>query len=377
MASLGFQRNDSHSHFNFSLFRLSPGAGGGVTYLVAVLACINLFSTQHRGAAVGVVTSGSSMGPLIYMIMYDTVFVADPTNPDAVREAMSGYFIFLAILFAIVNLMGITFYGCYTAPEQCEPEELQLIRHDTPHSDYNTGASTRATPDTEERRVKDIDRTTPMTFCELLGTQNFQFVFWAGAVSVGLVNMNFNNLEVFMRAGNIGDVHNTLPYVSVILGVAGKIIIGGISDRVIFQFPRAGFIMVTSAVTIWVYLLCMGYITTMFMLVIHCLFVTACAVVTFALMPTILAEEFGLKSFPRIWGLYTMACGLTGFLFNNILGVFYGIYTAEGSAFCFGSECFRWTFLIAAAFTTMVVTFLVLFVRQGNTPYRHTQTLSN
>jgi len=369
------------------------GAGGGITFLVAMLEAVKLFSASNRGVSTAIVASSSSVGPLFYMAIYNSVFSGGEAEESDIRAAIQGYLVFTALAFGVVNLFGLAFFGCYTAPSLADPEELHLIRHDSPHTDYSHGTAKLpdndqqarmrgeapdiipGSPATKELRVLDCDREEPLGFCEILGTPALQYMIYSCSIMLGLISMNLSNISAIVSAANVTDHNQTLSLVSAIGGAAGIVILGIVSDRVRFIYPRPGFLLLVAACDIWVFLLGMWFLYDFAWVVLHTLAITASSVVYYSLMPAIFVDEFGQCSFPRVWGLMISLTGLTGFLFNNMLGVLYTAASDPDVEPCIGSSCFRWTFLVAAAASGMCTLFLVLFQREGNKPYRSVPTV--
>ncbi len=58
----------------YNLWTDHAGFGTGMTFIVALTAAMRVFSDQWRGTIVSVVVSGSSIGPLVFMTIYQFIF---------------------------------------------------------------------------------------------------------------------------------------------------------------------------------------------------------------------------------------------------------------------------------------------------------------
>lgn len=384
----------------------------------------SIFPDRRRGTALALVTSGTNLGALLFMLLYTNIFQSDTAG---VKQNLSGFFTLIGVQFCVVNICGLIVFkevgpknkgynliksnsdssqlgSPVTQPKQSENSELSEVmklledkttqKYSTPLEDIvvqkrsmsdlaNGYKEHRASIDlesgyvgsSEEGSDKVDDQDVPVNTHNTLSTDDVEraisirdlirepvFILMGCAciITTGVLSMDLNNLVTFTVSLDMTQYSNVLPYLSVSVGLIGKLSIGYISDITIHRVQRETYVFIMGIINTGLYVVCMFFLANAFILIINPLLVNTGSVVMFSLTPTILSDKFGTRSFAKCWGIIYFGTAVSGFFFQILLGWFYDLYVQPESTtnMCYGMKCFRWSFFVASIMYG-IATFLV------------------
>ena len=333
--------------------RISPkfdfffsGCGCGISYLVAIATTVRNFNDRVRCTVVGVLSSATSVGPILAIFIYDTFFLGVSVY-DNLSQDIEGYFLTLSLCFLFANLLSVITYGHYPPPEKTSDAESDSDSERTPMLKESPGGvnnNKEGGGQLEQMKLEEQEQ----SLREIVCNPRFHLILWPAVIILGVGPMDVNNLTTMLLSYGLERYSTSFPYLCSIVGFSGKLFMGGVSDLVVRYFPRSGFVVVAAACSCVTFFLSALWLQHVTVVVINIVVINLAAVVIWCIGPSILIEEFGEKTFVRDWGFVQLGYGLSSFLLQYLFGVLYDLNVEEDSGTCYGEMCFLWIFIVSA-----------------------------
>ncbi len=340
---------------------------------------------------VGILHASLSIGPTIVMVIYDNFFINGHVV-DVEHQDIQGFFAFLTITFAVVNLLGAIFYGCYPAQENSEEKtEKSPLKIHNPRlmleGSHNKSFAERSGKyvANEQARRRDLERSLGQSYCEqsltvsttinvtgednkptglkVLITKEFQLVFWPCVILMSLQMMFIQNMTTILESVGMAKYNNIFPYITPLLGIVCKPAIGLVSDLVITRIPRSTFILVGCFLEILAWSLCLGYVEHIAIILIATSASDIASYTVLSLGPPLLIEAFGIYNFSMNWGLVMGGFAVFAGLMVYLFGVIYDKSASLETSHCFGQSCFTPTFLLCTIVSVIATISMTLYIK--------------
>eukprot|EP00117_Sycon_ciliatum_P039187 scpid70162/ scgid29001/ len=242
-------------------------------------------------------------------------------------------------------------------------------------SDSHGNSST--VPDDDDDHAQTQDKSLKQLVCSL----DFHLLFWPFIMVSAMTTMFIANVTFYLKAFHLEDEYRRLLTIMIPgLGLVFRIILGFTSDRTIKVIPRSFYISFTMC------FLCVGLVLlrvkvgVVWVLMFNAVTMALAAAGVWCLVPTVVTEISGVKSFGRVWGIVMLFSGATSVLYQVVFGRVYDAHVAEKPtpapglgiesseptpATCYGAQCFSAsTDMILASAIVSVCMILSLAVRQ-------------
>lgn len=185
----------------------------------------------------------------------------------------------------------------------------------------------------------------------------------------GGLTITNNSTQIFKALGQESNKDVAVSLVSV-LNCFGRIVAGVVSDYLLnsYGLSRPYFLAGASAINMFCFLLLST--GSAFGLYVGCLTVGFTYGCFFAVGPAVASEAFGLKYFASIYGSYIFAAACGSFIFSTTLASFVYEANIQGDGGdCYGSSCYRVTFLVLAACAGVATLMSMLLARNMKAVY--------
>jgi hypothetical protein len=327
-----------------------------MSYTIALVPNVSNFHPKYRGTVVGILDAMFSAGTSIFVAIYGACFVKDEENQD-----IGGFFLTLAITGAVVNSFGFIFIGYYRVEDIPNDSQDYIILNATESTtEYGTeNASGENTSIDGEKNRSEI------TGCELVKNVDFQLIFWTGMAYISVVGMYPPNVNVYLRSFQL-EQHSTLFNILLpIFAVLGKFFCGVISDALLHMIPRPVVLLTSSLLLLIMMSTCIFFASNFYVLLVTTMVVGLSFGASWTLYSTIIADYFGLKYFGRNYGACAMLTGVAVIIIQWINGAIYqAAIPNPGETSCYGLNCFRWSFFMAAILVLCGVICNILLIRR-------------
>jgi MFS family permease len=323
--------------FLVAIFQFAIGYGSVACSIATIVTTTKNWPTRHRGKVTGLIFGGIGISAAILTTIYSHVFV---TADGAVN--LKGYFIAIAIGLAICATLGAVF----VTRVEVEESELQPLINDTEKS-------TEKPPLVSTARVGLFGTVGGL---QLFKTPQFYCVFVAIACSTGVALMYIQLVGSVHKAWQITQI-NTSPLVAIVAfgSFSGRLLMGGTVDLISKKVPLGVVVIVPASV------MCVSFTTLAFFndfvpLLICTIFM---AISYGALWPAyniVLNAYFGDKYHGSNFGVASVAA-VSSAAMNVLAGRIYDKHVLPNDPLhqCYGHECYKWTFIIAAGIATIAI----------------------
>lgn len=316
----------------------------------------------------GVLHASMSSGPALLMLIYNSFFMKGHIT-DEENQDVGGFMIFVAIVFFLVNLLGLLCYDYYPPSEGTDNESTPLIT-DTArvtltetfqHTDV-LAVSMEVDPQMVQRLMAVTPANDTPTGIHVLLCRDYQLLFWPSVILAALQMMFVQNLTTILASFGQQEYNTVFPYVTPILGTLLKPLVGLVSDLSINYVARSHFLILGAGFDLLMWIITIFFIYNLGVVLTETLFLDIAICLIFSLVPTLIIEKFGIKDFPRNWGL--VFCGfaiLTGVLVT-IFGVVYDAHVPPGALDCLGRQCFAWTFVLSSVLSLLALVCFAVYI---------------
>ncbi|WAR06511.1 hypothetical protein MAR_021880 [Mya arenaria] len=261
----------------------------------------------------------------------------------------TGFMLFFAILFGIVNILCMFFLRIYVIKDIRDDVTIKYIKNSNGDVIDDITSVVNGQPSngilvTEETTLKaeNAEEGVPMTLMSTLRRLDFQIFSWmfAFASSVGLVYGN--NITVTSKSVGLDYYNDRLVIIIPITNAIVSAFIGVISDMFKDRIPRQAIVTLACLTLIVAQALVITLADTL------SVFVTATVLAGFgigiiwSLCPTIMKEMFSVEHLGRNWGIALLIAALLAFASQEVFGTLYDIKIPEGDGnYCYGMACIR------------------------------------
>ena len=408
------------------VFSFLPGTGSALVYLAAVDAVVQLFSIKYVAQVMLVLSIARNISVSTYMLMYYLFFYGDGTpigqDPCGYFLLLGVLTLALHIVVYIVyklhdtipvfvkeeqeilednrkndrdsanaDLNGLLSHN-YGATETTKINSTRSgldaeIDQDSPtqkHSsgDYSTviftsslddftgintgsdgtqveasephGSSTKCGPDLKDDKWKNIK---PM-----LRSYKFHLLFWPATAITCLRVVCTANLGTLLLSFHISHYPQIIFHIPIILCITIKL---GLS--ILFHFfssrvPQVGLLTAGAFLSMESFLLGLYHMQDLNILIVLVILWTLAGGVTTALLPAILASEFGKDTSAVSMGAVNAAVGIIQLALQAVFSGLYDRQITDGSKICYGVHCFYTFFVTSAALSGLCLILLMIYM---------------
>eukprot|EP00579_Thalassiosira_antarctica_P005835 CAMPEP_0201895706 /NCGR_PEP_ID=MMETSP0902-20130614/43180_1 /ASSEMBLY_ACC=CAM_ASM_000551 /TAXON_ID=420261 /ORGANISM="Thalassiosira antarctica, Strain CCMP982" /LENGTH=472 /DNA_ID=CAMNT_0048428103 /DNA_START=164 /DNA_END=1578 /DNA_ORIENTATION=- len=338
----------------------SVGFGSGLGYIAGLGSVTKEFLGRPTlGRAVASVAAGYGLSSTLVGITFHRI------------PSLHGFFLFWAVLVAMVNLIGAIIF----AREEEEEEEQEI--HDI--TDTNAMSNIENNNEDENRSTLSTSMDDENPREHLIQQQQFPYRPWAfstrlqawttwqrldfwilfGAFAcvTGCGLFIINNISTMVQSiGQADSLAGNLLFLLSICNVAGRIIMGSLAD-----VPGVNKIGLFQGVAIIMFFGLLVSAVSPFQEGDHrqliCLTITIASVATayggsWVLIVGILADLYGREDFGKDYGLIAMGPAVSGLLFNSVSALIYENHAEDHGnedGACFGNDCYRSSYWMTAA----------------------------
>ncbi|ESO90477.1 hypothetical protein LOTGIDRAFT_164054 [Lottia gigantea] len=304
---------------------------------------MNNVPARHRGKIVGLLDSAFSAGPALVALIYGVVFVNGHVH-DEENQNLQGFYLFSAITFGVVNVLGVIILDVYMLEE---PTVKQLKIQDSQDTSV-----TKNEPENSELEESIHNDRKDIRGLKMLKMFDFHFLLWPYIMCASLQLMYINNITTYLKSFHHEDKSTLFTVLNPISATFSKLLIGFISDALIDKIPRAGVILFTTCLQTVVLAVCVFY-GDLYPVILLALFgVGIPNGATWCLTPTMTSEFFGMKYFGLNWGFMMVGTAFGGLIIQKIFGALYELEIGDPTVTdCYGLKCFRWSYAIAAVWS--------------------------
>ena len=401
------------------------GVGAGISCVVAISACVRYFSESYRATVVGSLSTGGNLGPILFTFAYQHWFYGDGSYEGqklkeyflfvAISCAACNFFMLLSNAATEVYVQQVNDTGNGVCSGVCEffkNREMQSADQSTQPvfvapspsvREYSSMSYTNCVKnmgiDFHSKQIDDEDTvchqqkrlrtlssnslTDPIQYVveselentdfdnrlpepsqhQVLLSARFHFILWPSFMLLGLKSMNLGNLTSYLESFGQQQYILWLPYVSPAIAIVWKAVLGLASDWLLNIVPRIWFLIPAAAMFTMGYILALLWLDHLPCLLIVTVLWTCGADFMPGIAPAIMLEDFGMQTFSGNVGLMYAGCSVTAFFSQLCFGAFYDIYVEDGQTVCYGTICYRWSFMVSLALSVTCVTLLTLYAR--------------
>ncbi|KAK6182568.1 hypothetical protein SNE40_010222 [Patella caerulea] len=330
------------------------GFGSLFSYMSALNTNVVNFPAEHRGKVIGLLNACFTGSPSIFALLYYHVFSTGDYN-RVENQDFSGFMLFFAILFVVMNLLCMLFLHDLSKLKSKELVISNSIDENSVQVSSETSINHQdgVATDTDTSPILQDEETQVETsfsrFLKLVKSLDFQLlcVSFTFAAVLGLVNTN--NITVITKAVGLSSYDNdiviSMPVANTILSLG----IGPLSDKVKAKCPRLTFFLASCVFFTLAELVFIVFASSIGGIFIGIILVGFGIGILWTLVPTIVSELFGISDFGRNWGILLMLSGLGSLAGQAIFGKIYdSMITEPGSLYCYGTKCFLYDFIFMA-----------------------------
>ncbi|KAK3583809.1 hypothetical protein CHS0354_022855 [Potamilus streckersoni] len=343
-----------HAYLQYIYFFI-VGLGANFLYMSSLATNLHNFHPRHRGKVVGLLDGSFSGGPSILAIIYGLCFQNGHAS-DEQNQNLKGFYLLLTICFVVIAILGIFL--------------LKHLPYDKENQDIMKGINDSSNKISIESHNRDL------TGISLLKSFDFHFIFWAFVFCTSLQLMFQSNITAYLKSFELENFSTIFTTINPISGAVTKLFAGIISDVLVSKLPRVGILLPLNIVQTVIMIICIFHANNMAILVFALLSIGMANGGAWCLTPTITSEFFGLKYFSRNWGCMMFGSAVISLPVQKIYGWIYdSSITDTGSIYCYGQQCFTWSFLMAAVLSVCSCLFNVGVLEKELVRYRNLKQL--
>ena len=268
---------------------------------------------------------------MLYSITYELAYKQDVGPKGSSR--LENYFMFVGLSVSLSSLLALLTYGDYLPSDENSfhillpnltfnlPEINSHQNRTASKSCLDSDNQSKATQEEADKEVNEkkfedsrsehdeeseqlIGNVIEVKgFLAVLATAKFHLIFWPSIILYGVKGMVLGNVLVYLEDFDIEGYTNWIPYMALGVSLVHKIVVGYVSDRFLYLFPRSWFLLLAAIFGILGYILAMMELHTILGVVSVILLWTLSAETIPALTPVILLDDHGMKTFSRTVGL--------------------------------------------------------------------------
>ena len=322
--------------------------------MVDVMVSVENFSPKHRGTIFGFLTASFSGGTIFVALTYGTLFTDGHVHNDEQKQNLRGFYLMMALLYAVVNILSIIFLTPYPYDDKDEKSSLLL------NDEAVSRGSEKLTAD--GRNPEPVEEISGFKFLMVV---EYQLLLWAFVFSSAAQLMFENNITTYLKSFRMENANTLFTTLVFTAGTVGKFSIGYVSDFMVHRLPRPAVALIamlfqTLSLTLCI---CYGNLYSILFIALFCVGVPNG--VTWCLTPTMTSAFFGMSHFPRNWGLIMLATAFGNTIIQKIFGAFYDneIETSRVKT-CYGLKCFRYSFSLAAGLSFCAVLMYAILLQR-------------
>jgi len=330
------------------------GFGSGLSYIVGLgRATKDFHGTSVLGRVVGLVSSGYGLSSTLVGITYN-------------RFGLEKFFLFWAVLVALVNLMGAFIFSDQLFDGGVSEVEVHHIEDErqnnvAPANDYFNAhsMSTDYARNNENIDERLLLSTTTLTSDRASGIEtpteaipwvswrrlDFWFLFLSFGCIPGSGLFVINNVSTMVQSiGGQDAMTGRLVIFLSMCSVFGRLFMGSLADHPkLCKLDLFRYLSLTMAFGLFIG--CIAGASTM------ALWMTVAMVAmpyggSWVLIVGILVEFYGDSNFGKDYGLLILSPAISGFVFNTISAWLYEYNADKDSGICTGEVCYRNSYLI-------------------------------
>ena len=267
------------------IFYFLTGSGAAMTYMTTMISSMENFHGHNRGKVVGILDASISGGPVLFSVIYNTLFTNGHTETgEEGLQNLSGFFLMLAIFFSTMSIFLLLFTGPIREPgEENADDEVVLI----------------AEGDEEETKFSEYPFK-HFRIWEIVPTFTYFFLVGQMALASNLQLTYQSNIPTYLHSFDFTRYNLLFTIMNTLLQTISKFVAGLISDLVAKRanYPRSIVFLIPYACQTLVLFLSIWFGDNFYMMLVTCVFVGMAYGTCWCQFPVLLGEIFGQKHLP-------------------------------------------------------------------------------